>query len=415
MAGFLSRTLPGDATATRSEVREGVVISGAGPVGLFAALILARAGIAVTVLEKGSRLSEESRASTFHPATLELLDQFGLATPVIEAGLIAPTTQFRDRVTGPVATFDLSVLADETDFAFRVQLEQSKLTPMAMHELERLRDEGASVEIRFEHRVHGARHDGDGVQLLVGTEHELIEMRADWVLGADGAQTPVRTSIGIDIIGEQYPERFLVMSLRDELDDVLSDLCYVNYVADPNEWLVLLRTPDHWRVLVPTHDDNDADILAPAQLQQRLRSVADLGREYELLAASLYVVKRQVASTMRQQRVLLIGDAAHQNSPLGGMGMNSGLQDAYSASTRLVRVIHGGNEALLDEFDQLRRSVARDFVQADSHANWQALRERDPVVRQRLQRELAAEAADPIRRRQRARRSAMLDSVRSHL
>lgn len=419
--GFLGRELGADAVASRAETLDRVVVCGAGPVGLTAALVLARAGVPVTVLEKLDVLSGESRASTFHPPTLELLDELGLADRVVRDGLVAATTQFRDRATGPVATFDLGVLADETPFPYRVQLEQSKLTPMILDELRAGTAAGRyDVDVRFGHRVHRAvgRSDavgGERVRLLVGTNAELVEMDAPWVVGTEGAHSAVRTSLGIELVGETYPERFLVVSVAEELHERLPDLAYVNYVADPDQWLVLLRTPDHWRVLVPIAGGEGGDPLDPDAVQALLRGVVDLGRAWEVLDASLYVVSRRVAATMRCGHVLLAGDAAHQNSPLGGMGMNSGIQDAVSLGRRLALVWSGGGEALLDEWDELRRRVATEFVQADSHANWLVLREPDPVRRAELQAELRSVAADPVRHAERMRRTAMLDAVRSSL
>jgi len=407
----------------RVEELDRVVVAGAGPTGLIAALELASRGVPVTVLEKLPDLSNESRASTFHPATLQLLDQLGLADQVLAAGLRAPTTQFRDRRSGPVATFDLGVLADETDFAFRVQLEQSKFTPMVV---ERLRAGTASgefdVDVRFAHRAHRAaqrddRADDGSVGLTVGTAEELVELRAPWVIAADGAHSPVRRSLGIELEGEEYPERFLVVSVGNELADHLPDLAYVNYVADPDEWLVLLRTPDHWRILfpVPDSDGSDVAIQDDAAIRARLDGVVALGDRWDVLATSLYVVSRRVATTMRSGRVLLAGDAAHQNSPLGGMGMNSGIQDAVSAGRRLTRVWTGEDDTLLDEYAHRRREVAVGLVQADSHANWLVLREPDPVRRAELQADLVAVAADPVRHADRMRRSAMLDAVAAGL
>jgi len=414
---FLGRDLPPGAVPGRREVLDRVVVCGAGPVGLTLALVLARAGVPVTVLEKLPHLSAESRASTFHPPTLELLDELGMADAVVRDGLRAPTTQFRDRTAGPVATFDLGVLAGETRFPFRIQLEQSKLTPLLLAELRRGADVGEyDVDVRFSHRVHGAAA-GRCATLLVGTPEELVEIDAPWVVGTEGAHSAVRTSLGIGMVGEVYPERFLVVSVGDELADHLPDLEFVNYVADPDEWLVLLRTPDHWRVLFPIVDDarTDDEILDDASVQSMLDGVVDLGGRWQVLATSLYVVARQVAETMRRGQVLLAGDAAHQNSPLGGMGMNSGIQDAVSLGRRLAQVWDGGDVALLDEYDELRRRVATEFVQADSHANWLVLREPDPVRRAALQAELRAVAADPVRHAERMRRTAMLDAVRSSL
>jgi len=400
----------------RVERTDAVVVCGAGPTGLVAALTLARAGVPVLVLEKGPGLSAESRASTFHPPTLELLAELDLAEPVIAAGLRAPTTQFRDRVGGPVATFDLGLLADDTEFPFRVQLEQDKFTALALEgPVER---GGLPVEVRFGWRTHGVlAQDGNGVRLLVGTADGFVELQAPWVVAADGAHSAVRTSLGIELLGETYPERFLVVSVADELRDLLADLDLVNYVADPDEWLVLLRTPDHWRVLFPVRTDDPGAELAPDALRRRLDGIVPDGppRDWEVLDASLYVVSRRVAERMRDGRVLLAGDAAHQNSPLGGMGMNSGIQDAVSCGRRLAAVMGGADETLLDDYDTNRRRVAVEYVQADAHANWLALRESRPDRRAALQADLRAVANDPTRHRDRMLRTAMLDAVRGSL
>lgn len=411
--------------ATRHERLERVVVVGAGPVGMCTALSLGRAGVPVTVLEKGPALATESRASTFHPPTLELLDELGVVDEVIARGLKAPRTQFRDRTLGPIATFDLGALADETPYPFRIQLEQNKLAALV---LETIRDEAAigeiDVDVRFSWRVHAVLDPAttaatDRARLLCGTESGFVELTADWIIGCDGAHSPVRETLGVELLGDTYPERFLVASVDEDIEALVGDVEYVNYVADPDEWLVLLRTPDHWRVLLPV-DQVDAERpdgdFTERDVQQRLVGVADPGRPWRIEQWSLYVVRRAVAESMVVGRVLLAGDAAHQNSPLGGMGMNSGIQDGIAAARRLSRIWNGeAGPEILDDYDSLRRRVATEYVQADSHANWLALRESDPQRRAELQAELAATAEDPELHRGKVARSAMLDAIRTSL
>ena len=388
---------------------EPVTIVGAGPVGMTAALTLGRAGVPVTVLEQLDDLATESRASTFHPPTLELLDDLGVVDELLEQGLRAPVTQFRDRHAGPVAELDMGVLAEDTRFPFRIQCEQHKLTRIIRNHLTDL-----PVAIRYGTPVTAADADRDGAVVMTPDG----EIEAPWVIAADGAHSAVRDALGIPFEGETYPELFLVASTTLELTDHLDDLALVNYVADPDEWLVLLRTPDHWRILFPVDPDDDPDTATSRErLEERLQAVVPHPEPWPVEHWSAYEVNRRVAARMRHRRVLLAGDAAHVNSPLGGMGMNSGIQDAVSAGRRLASVWHGeaDPDAVLDEYDRLRRKVAIEYVGADSHRNWEVLREPDPDRRAAHQAELRAVAADPERARQRLLRTAMLDAVREHL
>ncbi|MEL7209970.1 MAG: NAD(P)/FAD-dependent oxidoreductase, partial [Actinomycetota bacterium] len=317
--------------STSAETPDRVLVVGAGPVGMVAAFGLGRAGVPVTVLERLDDLATESRASTFHPPTLELLADLGVVDDLMAQGLKAPVTQFRDRRHGPVAELDLGVLADDTPFPFRVQCEQHKLTRIIRDRLGDL-----DVEIEYGAPVSGVSIDGDRAEVELG---DGTTRSAPWVIAADGAHSAVRRSLDIDFEGETYPERFLVVSTELELRDHLPDLALVNYVADPDEWLVLLRTPDHWRILFPIPDgESDDAATTPERIQERLAGVLELGEPWPVAHSSLYVVNRRVAARMRVGPVLLAGDAAHVNSPLGGMGMNSGIQDAVSASRRLASV-----------------------------------------------------------------------------
>lgn len=384
-----------------------VLVAGAGPVGLTAALLMARGGVRVTVLEAGATLAAESRASTFHPPSLEMLDDLGVLEPLMERGLVSTGFQYRDRRTGPIADLDLGVLADDTRFPFRVQIEQSKLTPVILEVLEGM----DNVTVHFGQRVVRAETDGVTATVISETGETFT---ADWVLGADGANSQVRQTAGFTFEGMTYPERFLVASTTEDLEAILPGISAVNYVFDPTEWLVLLRTPEHWRILFPTDPDTPDEVESdPARVQERLRGVADLGRDWDVLHTTLYRVHQRVADTFRKGRLLLMGDAAHINNPLGGMGMNSGIHDAYVETTSLLAVIQGaGGVAELDEACEARRQVALSYVKTITHDNWEKLRQDDPAAIAAYHDELRALAGDRERMRKHLLNTSMINSLR---
>ena len=385
-----------------------VLVAGAGPVGMTAALLMARGGVQVTVLEAGDELATESRASTFHPPSLEMLDDLGVLEPLLERGIVSTGFQYRDRQTGPIADLDLGVLAADTRFPYRVQVEQSKLTPVILDVLEEM----DNVTVHFGQRV--VKAETDGVTGTVTTESGET-FTADWVLGADGANSQVRQTAGFTFEGMTYPERFLVASTTEDLETILPGISAVNYVFDPTEWLVLLRTPEHWRILFPTDPETPDEVENdPARIQERLRGVADLGRDWQVLHTTLYRVHQRVADAFRKGRLLLMGDAAHINNPLGGMGMNSGIHDAYVETKALLALIQGtGTEAQLDEACEARRQVALSYVKTITHDNWEKLRQDDPEAIKAYHDELRALGADPQRMRKHLLNTSMINSLRS--
>src|SRR3954462_4422655 len=337
-----------------SNENDRVIIVGAGPVGLTAALALHRRGIPTTLLAAEPELVMELRGSTFHPPTLDLLDEFDLVPRMIEVGLKAPTWQFRDRETGPVATFDLALLAGDTNHPCRVQCEQWKL--MRFLE-EKLRKEG--VELRFGHEVTAVRQDDDGVMVTAATSSGPVKVKGRYVMAADGARSGVRRSLGVEFEGFTYAELFLIASTDFPFENTLTDIAYVNYIADPNEWLVLLRVPGLWRVLVPAPEHSVREkFLSDENLQTVLQRVVKRGTDYHIEHRSIYHVHQRVAKSFRAGRVLLAGDAAHINNPLGGMGMNGGIHDAFNLADTLAQIYAGADDGLLDRYERQRRTVA---------------------------------------------------------
>ena len=175
-------------------VQERVLIAGAGPVGLVAAANLVRRGVPVTVFEAGVGLSEESRASTFHPPTMDMLHTLGAADPLMARGLRAPRFQYRTKQHGVLGQFDFGAVADVTDHPYRVQSEQSKLTRIL---LDRLQAE-PNFEIVFDCAVQAVRELRTGVEVTVMRKDRVEAHTGRWVIGADGARSQVRRSLGIE-------------------------------------------------------------------------------------------------------------------------------------------------------------------------------------------------------------------------
>ena len=170
--------------------------------GLTAALALADAGISVHVFEAASSIVEDLRASTFHPPTLDMLDVYGITPTLVEVGLVCPHWQVRMHPSGEHARFDLSVLADATAHPYRLQCEQYKLSRALLARLAAY----PHAQISFDSSIEAVTQDADAVTLQVTTAHGDSTVRGSWLIGADGARSAVRKSLGIAFDGDTYPE-----------------------------------------------------------------------------------------------------------------------------------------------------------------------------------------------------------------
>jgi 3-(3-hydroxy-phenyl)propionate hydroxylase len=380
-----------------------VLIAGAGPVGLAAANVLAEAGIGVTVLEAEPRLPENLRASTFQPPTLDLLARFGATQKLIDMGCVAPKVQYRDRA-GWVAELDFGVLAGDTQHPFRVQCEQYKLNQVLAARL---------PAVRYSAAVSEVMQDEKSVTVTINGGETL---RADWLIGADGGKSRVREAVGVPLEGFTWPERFLVASTPFDFAQVIPNLADVSYFADPQEWYFLLRVRDVWRAMFPTRaEENEADIVSDASIERRLQRVHARSTRYEIAHRTLYSVHQRVAESYRKGRVFLAGDAAHLNNPLGGMGMNGGIHDAFNLAAKLVAVIKGElNEGELDRYQRQRRPVALEYVNRITIANKRHLEMRDAEEQRRWREELQRAMADRDAMREYMLRISMIASLRKY-
>lgn len=386
-----------------------VAVVGAGPVGLTVALALARSGVPVTVFEREAELSTEWRASTFHPPTIEIARHLGVADAMLDAGLVAPRYQVRDRREGLIAEFDFGALAGETDYPFRLQLEQYKYTRIIRAALEA---DHPNVTVRMGTGVTGVRETAGHLELTAGDGTTT----ANWVLAADGASSTVRKVLGCPFDGLTYEHRYLVLSIDHPLDELLPGICHVNYIADPAEHLLVLRVPDVWRVVVAVPPGvTAAEAVSDAYVTPRLTGLFGEQPDLVLRERKTYAVHQRVVDSFRHGRVLLLGDAAHVNSPMGGMGLNGGLHDAFDLSVQLTGVLAGtAGETALDLWAARRRKAAIEAVQRITHRTTTALAEQDEEERRRFRREMRATVADPERAKAWMMDAAMITNVRAY-
>ncbi|MDA1101543.1 MAG: FAD-dependent monooxygenase [Proteobacteria bacterium] len=391
---------------------ERVLIAGAGPVGLSAAAYLTRRGVPVTVFEAEGSLPENLRASTFHPPTLDMLAPFGASKRLIEMGLVAPKFQFRDRAHGCLAEFDFAVLADDTAHPFRVQCEQFKLNHLLHDWL--LAQGGADV--RFGHAITALRQNGDGVTALVETPDGGTEaVTGRWLIGAEGANSVVRQALDIPFEGFTWDERFLVVSTPYPFETAMPDLTLVNYFADPAQWFFLLQVPGLWRAMFPTRpEETEDEIFDPGRIEARLQWAHAKAEPYETAHTTLYRVHQRVAERYRTGRAFIAGDAAHINNPLGGMGMNGGIHDAFNLGDKLAAVWHGeADDGLLDLYETQRRPIALDYVNSHTIRNKQNLEATTPAAQQAFRDFLAEVSSHPQKTHDYLLRTSMIASLRA--
>ncbi|MFP6695989.1 MAG: NAD(P)/FAD-dependent oxidoreductase [Alphaproteobacteria bacterium] len=386
-----------------------ILIAGAGPVGLSAAAYLTRAGIPVTIFEAEAQLPENLRASTFHPPTLDMLAPYGATKSLIDQGLVAPKFQFRGRDEGCLAEFDFSLLRDETAHPFRVQCEQFKLNHLLHAWL--LAQGGA--EIHFNHAITGLRQDDDGVTAEVMTPDGEESFDGRWLIGAEGANSVVRQALDIPFEGFTWDERFLVVSTPFDFATAMPDLTHVNYFADPAQWFFLLKVPGLWRTMFPTKaSETEAEIFDPDRIEARMQWAHAKPGTYEHCHTTLYRVHQRVAKHYRRGRAFIAGDAAHINNPLGGMGMNGGIHDAFNLAEKLTAVWHGERpESHLALYEAQRRPIALDYVNTHTIRNKQNLEASTPEGQRAFRDFLAEVSADPNKTRDYLRRTAMIASL----
>ena len=376
------------------------------------ALSLARRGHRVTVVETlVDLLDQVRRAGTIHAATLEMLDDIGLYDRLEPRGLVAPLVHYWDRGDSePIAVFDHAVLAGDTRFPHALQCDRLKLIEEAL----KMAADTDLIEVLVGTELVGFSQDGDSVTAATETaDGERQALRGTHLVGCEGAHSVVRKQLGIEFEGFAFPDRTMTLSVVFDFDSLLP-YGLRNYILDPVEWANLFRWTDFWRVVLPADVDADPDsLLDDDVIEAGLQRFHPIGEPYEVVSKSLYTVHQRVAATFRQGRVLLAGDAAHVNSPIGAMGMNSGIHDAVNLAAKLSSVLRGdAADEVLDRYVRQRRHVAVAHVQAITIRNKKLMAEADPNTRRRNRDELRRAADDPVLAREFLLRASLISSVR---
>ena len=393
-----------------------VIVVGAGPVGLCLTLALTQAGLSVTLLESRTDenfLDQVPRAGTNHPATLEMYERIGLYKRVESRGMIAPIVHYWER-QGPelIAEFDHALLKEDTSFPYVVQCERIKVVEEALA----MAKDDPNCDLRMGTTFESFEQKSDGVVAVVtNADGEQERISGRFLVSAEGARSLIRNQLGIEFEGFTYPDRTL--NIEVAYDFSRHGYADRNYISDPEEWSNLFQwpgPPKRWRVHFPTPPDADPEtLLAPEALQKKLQAFMQTDQEFDIHGSNLYTVHQRVAKTFRMGNVLLAGDAAHVNSPIGGMGMNSGIHDAFNLADKLIGIERGEMDtAVLDRYDRQRRTIAVEHTQAQTIRNKKLLMEKDPAVRRQNQDQLRKTAADPKLARDFMLRASLINSVR---
>src|SRR6516162_7217234 len=392
---------------------DGIIIAGGGPVGLIVGLVLGRAGIETTLLDKGDILHQHPRAATIHPASLDILDDLGVYRRIEPLGIVCPIVNYYDQQE-LLASFDHALLAGETRHPWVLQCEQDKVSRV----LFAMSRDLPTLDIQTETEVLACSQSADAVEVEVKRPDGSRErITGRYLIGADGARSTVRSETGIEFEGFTYPERFMIIG--STYDFAQAGYALRNYISDPVEWYNLFKIswkgpPGVYRLVVPVSLDEALDeerILETCQ--RKFQRFHPRSQPYDIVLWDSYVVHQRVAATFRNGRILLVGDSAHLNSPIGAMGMNSGIHDAVNLAGNLIRVLRGEeDEGALERYGRQRRHVAVEHVQTATIANKKNMEQRDPATRRKYREEMQRAASNPVLAKKFLMRTSLIECLR---
>jgi 2-polyprenyl-6-methoxyphenol hydroxylase-like FAD-dependent oxidoreductase len=363
----------------------------------------------VSVLERRGRPDRQSRASTFHPATLDLLDELGVAAPLIERGRVVERLQWRTRIGTVLAEMDMALLTGLTRHPFRLHAEQSTLSGLLLAELA----DHPQAEICFGQEVSAVDDVGAVARVRAGGRWH----QARYLIAADGAHSTIRVALGLAFASRTYPTQALRIMTDSPLHDWVPGLAPLTYVRDPLQSCSLLALPDHWRIVIRLPREHPAHGLQPRHVAaQAHRALPMRSRRVHILQADSYRLARASLTGYRRGRVLFAGDAAHLSSTAGGLNMNAGIHDAVELGRVLADVVRGSlSSPALEGWAHRRRGVFLRAVVPRSEARVDGVQVPDPAQLNAALDRVRAAAADVGQARIYLAQASMLDTVPEHV
>jgi len=335
-----------------------VAIVGAGPVGLCAAIDLALHGVKVTLLDEDDTVSPGSRAFCWAKRTLEILDRIGVADRVLQKGVTWNIGKVfhRDEL---LYSFNLLPELGHKMPAF-VNLQQSYLEEYLVERAVEL-----GIDLRWRNRVIGARQDGAGVTLRVETPDGAYDLCSNYVLAADGAHSSIRRMLGLSFEGKVYEDRFLIADVHMKADFPTERWFWFHPPFHSGQSALLHRQADDvWRVDLQLGVDADPEEeRKPERVIPRLKAMLGEDTPFELEWVSIYAFQCRRLKRFRHNRIIFVGDSAHQVSPFGARGGNGGIQDADNLVWKVALVLKAkASEDLLDSYDEERGLAADENI-----------------------------------------------------
>lgn len=335
--------------------RHQVIVIGAGPVGLAAAIDLAQHGVQVLVLDDNTKVSFGSRAICFSKRSLEICDRLGAGAPLVEKGVVWNTGKvfFGDR---KVYEFNLLPEDGHRRPAF-INLQQYHFENDLVRRVRDLQAAGAPIEIRGGNRVSDIQQFDDHVTLMVQTPDGPYPVTANWLIACDGANSPARQIMGLEFTGRVFEDNFLIADVIMQADFPTERWFWFDPPFNKGQSALLHKQPDGiWRIDLQLGWDIDKEHeKKPENVIPRLQAMLGKDVEFELEWVSIYTFQCRRMDKFRHGRVFFAGDSAHQVSPFGARGANSGLQDSDNLIWKLKLVIDGlAPDALLDTYDDER-------------------------------------------------------------